>query len=45
MEAFFKDIWVKLPEHTGKPMPPLGDKMLAELGKESAVIEGEFGSS
>ena len=37
-----KDIWAELPKHTGKPVPPLDDEMLAELAEEPAIIEGEF---
>merc|ERR1711966_525910 len=45
MKAFFKsqkDMWAELPKHTGKPVPPLDDEMLAELAEEPAIIEGEF---
>jgi len=37
-----KDIWAELPKHTGKPVPPLDEEMLAELAEEPAIIEGEF---
>uniref|UniRef100_A0A7S3T0Q5 Uncharacterized protein n=1 Tax=Strombidinopsis acuminata TaxID=141414 RepID=A0A7S3T0Q5_9SPIT len=37
-----KELWAELPKHTGKPVPPLDDEMLAELAEEPAVIEGEF---
>merc|ERR1719410_61446 len=37
-----KEIWAELPKYSDKPVPPLDDEMLAELGEEPAIIEGEF---
>jgi hypothetical protein len=37
-----KAIWAELPKHTGKPVPPVDEELVAELEQIPAVREGEF---